>query len=159
MTSNIGGEEFTSKATQIGFNTSEKEEEKVIRDYEKIKTKILGELDEYFAPEFINRIDKIVVFAPLDKGSLGKIIKIQLQKLVDRLAGVGVFLEYDTKVVSLIAKQTYDPAYGARPIRRFIQEKIEDPIAERLIVKKKPGTISITVSKGEFSFNSIPSRT
>ncbi|MFZ4461002.1 MAG: ATP-dependent Clp protease ATP-binding subunit [Patescibacteria group bacterium] len=90
MTSNIGGEEFTSKAEQIGFNVSEKDEEKIIRDYEKTKDKIIGGLDEYFTPEFINRIDKIVVFSPLDKNSMGKIIRIQLERLTKRLESVHI---------------------------------------------------------------------
>ncbi len=79
MTSNIGAEEFTDKASQIGFDLDESEEKKVLKDYEKIRDRIVGSLDDYFALEFINRIDKIVVFSPLDKKSLAKIIKIQLQ--------------------------------------------------------------------------------
>ena len=67
MTSNIGSDEFNSKARQIGFSVSESEEAKIIHDYAAIREKILGQLNEYFAPEFINRIDKIVTFNPLDK--------------------------------------------------------------------------------------------
>jgi ATP-dependent Clp protease ATP-binding subunit ClpC len=153
MTSNLGAEEFTNKAAQIGFNLDEKEENKIIKDFEVIKKRIVGDLDEFFAPEFINRIDKILVFAPLDTKSLGKIIKIQLERLVERLRKVGVDLTYDTKVVTHIQKETYDPAYGARPVRRFIQEKIEDSLAELLLSKQKPATIAIHSTKNGLTFS------
>ena len=81
MTSNIGGDEFTSKAAQIGFSTSNEKEDKIIRDYEKIKERILDSLDEYFLPEFINRIDKVIVFNPIDKKVLKKIILLEMKKL------------------------------------------------------------------------------
>ena len=76
MTSNIGQEEFGSKAAQIGFDVSENEEEKIMQDYEKAKENIKNNLTDYFSPEFINRIDKVVVFNPLDKTDIKKIIKL-----------------------------------------------------------------------------------
>ncbi len=158
MTSNLGADEFTAKAVQIGFQTDEKAEKKILSDFAAIKERIVSELDEFFAPEFINRIDKILVFEPLDPKSLGKIITIQLAGLVRRLAGVGVTLTYDPKVVTHIQKTTYDPAYGARPVRRFIQDKIEDKIAELLISTKKPDTIHISILKGEFKLTPSRSR-
>ncbi len=132
---------------------SESEEAKIIRDYEKTKEKILDGLDEYFTPEFINRIDKIVVFSPLDKTSMGKIIRLQLAKLIERLALIGISCLYDTKVVNFIAKATYDPSYGARGVRRYIQEKIEDEIADRLIQNEKPVTISLGIHANQLSFD------
>ncbi len=153
MTSNIGSEEFTNKASQIGFDIDESEEAKIVRDYEKIRDKIVDGLDEYFAPEFINRIDKTVVFNPLDKKAMGKIIKLQLENLKTRLATVGIDLEYDTKAVNLIEKETYNPEFGARPVRRFVQDKIEDQIAEYLITEKKRGTIRVSAKKGALEFD------
>lgn len=149
MTSNIGGEEFTNKAVQIGFNVSDDTEAKIIRDYEKIKTKIIGGLDEYFSPEFINRIDRVVVFNPLDKTILKKIIVLQLDRLESRLTDLGVILTYDTKALNLILKETYNPEFGARPVRRYIQDHIEDQIAEYLIQSKTSGTMHVTVLKGK----------
>jgi ATP-dependent Clp protease ATP-binding subunit ClpC len=111
MTSNIGGEEFTSKASQIGFDVSSDVEAKIIRDYEKIKEKITDSLDEYFSPEFLNRIDRVVVFNPLDKAVLRKIIVLQLDILKKRLVELGIDLQFDTKVVSLILKETYNPEF------------------------------------------------
>jgi len=147
MTSNIGGEEFTSKASQIGFDVSSDTEAKIIRDYEKIKEKITGSLDEYFSPEFLNRIDRVVVFNPLDKTILKKIIVLQLEILSKRLADLGITLEYDTKAISLILKETYNPEFGARPVRRFIQDKIEDMIADRIVQGKKSPTVTVTALK------------
>lgn len=158
MTSNIGGEEFTSKASQIGFSTDEKEEKRIIKDYETIKEKVISELDDYFAPEFINRIDKIVVFAPLDVKSMEKIIRIQLERLSVRLKQIGITLTFDPKVIKFIQKETYDPAYGARPVRRYIQDKIEDEVAQLLIAKEKPDTIAVNLSKGVLIFSPLPSR-
>ena len=74
MTSNLGSDEFNEKAAQIGFNTSEKDEEKIIADFDNIRARVMKQLPEFFAPEFINRIDKTIVFRPLDKKILQKII-------------------------------------------------------------------------------------
>ncbi|MDD2916603.1 MAG: ATP-dependent Clp protease ATP-binding subunit [Candidatus Gracilibacteria bacterium] len=149
MTSNIGGEEFTSKASQIGFDVSSDTEAKIIRDYEKIKEKITSGLDEYFSPEFLNRIDRVVVFNPLDKAILKKIIILQLEILKKRLLELGIGFEYDTKATALILKETYNPEFGARPVRRYIQDNIEDTIADRIIQGKKATTVTVTALKGK----------
>ncbi len=147
MTSNIGGEEFTSKASQIGFDVSSDTEAKIIRDYEKIKEKITGSLDEYFSPEFLNRIDRVVVFNPLDKSLLKKIIVLQLEVLEKRLLELGITLEYDSKATAHILKETYNPEFGARPVRRYIQDNIEDVIADRIINGKKSAKLTVTALK------------
>jgi ATP-dependent Clp protease ATP-binding subunit ClpC len=147
MTSNIGGEEFTSKASQIGFDVSSDTEAKIIRDYVKIKTKVIDGLDEYFSPEFLNRIDRVVVFNPLDKTILKKIIVLQLDILKTRLLEMNIHLVYDTKTVSLILKETYNPEFGARPVRRYIQDNIEDTIADHIIQGKKNPTVTVTALK------------
>ncbi|MDD2565371.1 MAG: ATP-dependent Clp protease ATP-binding subunit [Candidatus Gracilibacteria bacterium] len=151
MTSNIGGEEFNSKAAQIGFDFSDNKEAKIIKDYEKIKEKVMLNLEEYFPPEFLNRIDKTIVFNPLDKKVLKKIIELNLADLASRLKELGHILEYDKKALDLINKETYNPEYGARPIRRYIQEKIEDEIANLLINKKIRDTITLGVEKGKLT--------
>lgn len=147
MTSNIGGEEFTSKASQIGFDVSSDTEAKIIRDYQKIKEKITGSLGEYFSPEFLNRIDRVVVFNPLDKAILKKIIVLQLDILKKRLEELHIVLEYDAKAISLILKETYNPEFWARPVRRYIQDKIEDMIADKIIQGKKTPIITVTALK------------
>ncbi|MDD2486840.1 MAG: ATP-dependent Clp protease ATP-binding subunit [Candidatus Gracilibacteria bacterium] len=152
MTSNIGSEEFMSKATQIGFDVSNDKEAKIIKDYEKIKEKVLGSLDEYFAPEFINRIDKTLVFNALNKDILKKIVVLQLNELVNRLKSLNISLAYDNKAVLHILKDTYNPEYGARPVRRYIQDKIEDELSNLLLNKKINGTITISTNKNKLIF-------
>lgn len=147
MTSNIGSDEFNSKAVQIGFNVTESEEAKIIRDYAEIREKIQAQLNEYFTPEFLNRIDKTVTFNPLDKTVMKKIIVLQLDELVARMKAVGINYSYDTKTVNHILKETYNPEYGARPVRRFIQDSIEDKIADAMIEKKWLKTITTTIEK------------
>ena len=152
MTSNIGSEEFTNKATQIGFALSDEKEAKIVRDYDKIKEKITQNLDEYFLPEFVNRIDRTLVFNPLNQNVLKKIVIIQMESLIKRLQEKEIVLTYDTKALNCIAKATYNPQYGARPVRRYVQEAVEDEIANLLLAGKIRGTISVTAEKDKLKF-------
>ncbi|MBP9779377.1 ATP-dependent Clp protease ATP-binding subunit [Candidatus Gracilibacteria bacterium] len=152
MTSNIGSEEFNEKAAQIGFSVSENEEKKIIADYDTIRSKVLKQLPDVFAPEFLNRIDKTIVFNPLDKKVLKRIIVLQLAELIKRLNLVGVSFEYDSKVVNLLLESTYNPEYGARPVRRYIQDTIEDVIADSMIKDPRKKTVHATVLQKKFSF-------
>lgn len=152
MTSNIWSAEFNSKATQIWFDLSSDKEAKIIKDYEKIKEKILWDLDEYFAPEFINRIDKTIVFNPLDKNILKKIIVLQFEELNNRLKDLKLKIEYDTKALNFILKNTYNPEYWARPVRRYIQDNIEEEISNLLINSKISGTIKLSADSKKLIF-------
>lgn len=109
-------------------------------------------LDEYFSPEFINRIDKVVVFRPLDTKVIKKIITLQLTELQKRLAGLNVKLEWAAPVVERILKDTYNPEFGARPVRRYIQTKIEDEIADRMIGNKVTSVKVTNAKKEGFEF-------
>ncbi len=150
MTSNIWQEEFAEKAEKIWFNISESEEEKVLSDYEKAKENIINSLWEYFPQEFINRIDKIIVFSPLDKNSIKKIVALQLKILAERLEEKDINLKYSTRILTEIAKNVYNPEFWAREVRRFITDKIEDKIAEKIITKKiKNKTIELKLNKWE----------
>lgn len=149
MTSNIGQEEFGEKASQIGFDTSTSDEEKILNDYEGAKERIKGSLTEYFSPEFINRIDKVIVFNPLDKVAIKKIVKLQLEKFTKRLETKEMVLEYDTKVISAIAKNVYNPEFGAREIRRYLTDVIEDKIAEKILSNASKKTFTLEAIKGE----------
>ena len=153
MTSNIGSEEFTDKAVSIGFNVEGKKEEHIMADYEKIRERIEGSLDEHFAPEFINRIDKLVFFKPLDREILRKIILLQLDELSLRLKHVGIKLTHDKKSVDHLLKSTYNPQYGARPVRRYIQDHIEDTIANLIIEKEIQDTLVLSAKGKELTFN------
>lgn len=140
MTSNIGQEEFGEKAAQIGFETTSSQEEKILADYEEAREKIKASLTDCFSPEFVNRIDKVIVFNPLDKAAIKKIVKLLLEKFAKRLASKDMTLEFDTKVITRISKDVYNPEFGAREIRRYITDQIEDQIAEQILsdsTKKK----------------------
>lgn len=152
MTSNMGSEEFNTQAQKIGFTTSENEEEKIIADYTAIKEKVLKSLSDSFAPEFLNRIDKTVVFNPLDKKVLKSIVTIQLDEFVIRLQTLGIALTYDARLVTHIVAETYNPEYGARPVRRYIQDKIEDTIADAMVEKKSKKSVCISVEKKALKF-------
>lgn len=144
MTSNLGSDEFNEKAAQIGFHISESEEEKIISDFENIRDRVLKQLPDFFSPEFLNRIDKTVVFRPLDKGLLQKIITLQMNELQNRLEEIGVTMQYDKKAINVILEQTYTPEYGARPVRRFIQDNVEDVIAEHIISQNKSKNLTLS---------------
>ena len=99
MTANIGSEEFTSSAKKIGFDVGDDTQNRIIHDFEQIEAKVIKNLDTHFPPEFINRIDKIVVFKPLDTKVIKKIIVLQLSELQKRLAELHVSLEWGTPVI------------------------------------------------------------
>ncbi len=132
MTSNIGADKLTKEAGKIGFKLGEeaKREEQI---YEEKKQEVMSELKENFKPEFLNRIDQIIIFNALSQESIRKIVHIHLDQLGERLKEQGYGLEPDTKAVSILAKLGFDPEYGARPVRRTIQEHLEDEIAESIL--------------------------
>jgi len=147
MTSNIGQEEFTNKASTIWFDIEKKEEEKVMADYEKAAENIKNNLTEYFSPEFINRIDKIIIFNPLDKNQIKKIITLWLKDLENRLEKKWLKINYDNKVINFITKDVYNPDFWAREVRRYLVDKIEDLIAEKIISGKKQDEFTIETEK------------
>ena len=147
MTSNIGQDEFASKAAQIGFDIADSEEDKIMQDYDKAKTNIVDNLTDYFSPEFVNRIDKIVVFNPLDKEKIKKIVKLQMKEFEERLAKKDITLSYENKTINFIAKKVYNPEFGAREIRRYITDQIEDQIAESIISKPSKKEFEIKTGK------------
>ncbi len=153
MTSNIGSDEFNTTASRIGFDISDNEEQEVLEDFASAKEKITSELTDYFSPEFLNRIDKTIVFNPLDKSVIRKVAVFHLDRLADRLKKIGITFEYDVKAVNMIVSETYNPEYGARPVRRYIQDSIEDAIADSMIVHPSKKQVSISAKKKELVFD------
>lgn len=147
MTSNIWQDEFTEKAVSIGFDVEDNEEDSILADYEKAWEKIKNNLTDYFSPEFVNRIDKVIVFNPLDKKEIKKIVKLQLDDLEWRLEKVGITLTYDQKVLTFITKTVYNPDFWAREIRRYISDNIEDIIAEKIITQQKKKDFELKLEK------------
>ncbi|MEC4680098.1 MAG: AAA family ATPase, partial [Nitrospirota bacterium] len=123
MTSNLGSQDILSS------------QERGV-DYEEMRAMVLREIQQHFRPEFLNRVDEVVVFHPLTQEELGPIVEIQLQRLRARLADRQMTLELSPAAVSELASRGYDPVYGARPLKRLIQQEIETPLS-RLIIQGK----------------------
>ena len=149
MTSNLWADEFNEKAQAIWFDISESKEEKVLKDFTKAKENIIWNLNNFFSPEFINRIDKITVFSPLDKVAIKKIVKLQIQDLENRLEEKEITLKYESKILNSITKNVYNPEFWAREIRRYITDKIEDNIAEQIINKPNKKQFELISDSGE----------
>jgi len=134
MTSNIGAEKLTQKAGPMGFSHDDEDEiRKAENEYMETKDLILEELKNHFRPEFLNRVDKIVVFNPLTHKSIKDIVKLHLGYLQERIDDKKIKIKLTPKALELLAKESYDPQFGARPVRRKIQELIEDPLTEKLL--------------------------
>jgi len=131
MTSNVGSASLQS-TKDIGFRPVKEEGSTAVR-YERMKNKILEEVKHLFRPEFLNRIDEIVVFHQLDMDQIKAIVKLELAKVVRELENQHMTLEATEAACELLAKEGWDPAFGARPLRRSIQRLIEDPLSEELL--------------------------
>ena len=131
MTSNIGARLITDKTT-LGFSAVDKKDE-TQKEYESIKKDVMGELKKQFRPEFINRIDEIIVFHKLNNEDIKQIIDIMINQVTKRMQEKGYNLEIEDSVKELIAKKGIDTNYGARPLRRAIQNMLEDKIAEAIL--------------------------
>lgn len=132
MTSNIGVKRLQDFGTGVGFDTNSRS-----GNNEELKKSFLQkELKNFFTPEFLNRVDEIVVFNPLKEGEVKMIVDIELQKLIDRLNKMGYTININDEVRSHISKIGFDEKYGARPIKRAIQDQIEDLISEEVLRKR-----------------------
>ncbi len=130
MTSNVGSE-FLREMAKVGFSSGEEEKE---ADHEEdYRNRVNAALRDHFRPEFLNRIDEIIVFHPLDREVVGKIVDIQLQKVVASLKERGINLTIDSAARKYIIENGFDPEYGARPIKRMIQKAVLDKLADRII--------------------------
>lgn len=142
MTSNIGARKITDSAKSIGFADTGAE-----ADYEKIKESVMSDLKKAFRPEFLNRIDEIIVFRKLTEEEIGRITSLMLKSVKKRMEPLGINIEFDEKLVSFLSKEGYDPSYGARPLRRVIQTKVEDFIAEKMLEGEIKKDSSVTLSE------------
>ena len=140
MTSNLGSQQIQSMAGE--------------ENYEAMKAAVMTVVSEHFRPEFINRIDDIVVFHPLTQDEIAKIVEIQLDYLRKRLADRDIGLEITSAALQKLAEAGYDPVYGARPLKRAIQHRIENPLAQEILKGSfGPGsTVKIDVDNGEIVF-------
>ncbi len=127
MTSNVGAE-LLRKQGSLGFHVPKEE-----YTYQEIKEKLLSEVKKVFKPEFINRIDEIIVFRPLNREDLEKIVYIEIGEVLKRVKEHGIELELDRSALDFLIEKGFDPVYGARPLKRTIQRYVEDPLAEEII--------------------------
>ena len=150
MTSNLGARQITEKKKSLGFAAGE---EDVNRDYEAIKADVMGEVKRAFRPEFLNRVDEMIVFHQLSHENIKEIAQKMLEQLSKRLKENGIEAVFTKEAVEKIAEEGFDAVYGARPLRRAIQSKIEDKIAEEMLEGKVKAddVIRVTVKDGEFT--------
>jgi len=145
MTSNIGARQLKDFGTGVGFGTASKKEQQDAN----AKSVIENALKKSFAPEFLNRIDDVIVFNALEKKDIHAIIDIELEKLLDRIDGLGYKLTLSDKAKDYIADKGFDKQYGARPLKRAIQKYIEDALAEEIVNSKLKENDSIFMDLNE----------
>tara|TARA_B110000483_G_scaffold189158_1_gene224345 strand:+ start:5280 stop:7751 length:2472 start_codon:yes stop_codon:yes gene_type:complete len=133
MTSNIGSKVISKGGGGIGFELSEDQSDS---HYTRIKSLINEELKQYFRPEFLNRLDEIIVFRQLTKDEVGQIAEIMLKEVFDRLSIKGIQLEVTDRFKTLLIDEGYNPVYGARPLRRAVMRLLEDSLAEEVLSEK-----------------------
>ena len=145
MTSNIGGKLITDQ-TSLGFGSQDTEQ-----TYRDIKSRVMSEVKRYFSPEFLNRLDDIIVFRPLTREQVGEIAKLLIGRLQERLREEhGIELELSDSALDLLIEKGFDAKYGARPMRRTIERLVEDPIAEKILTKEFPeGSTIVVEADGE----------
>ena len=146
MTSNVGAE-LIKKQTALGFGAMENES----ADYEGMKVKILEQSKKVFKPEFLNRLDDLIVFHMLEKKDLVKIVDLEISKVIDRLKSREISVKIDNKAKDFLIEDGYDPEYGARPMRRSVEKHLEDPLAEHLLRGdvKDGDFVGVTIDKKE----------
>ncbi len=150
LTSNIGGE-FINRLAHIGFGTAGATD---ATRYEETKERVMGALKEHFRPEFLNRLDDIVIFDVLAKEALAKIVDTQVEEVMKRLAQKRIALSIDPSVHGWLAEKGYNPQYGARPLRRTIQDRILTPLASLMVDQgvMEGGTVTISIKNDEPHF-------
>jgi ATP-dependent Clp protease ATP-binding subunit ClpC len=130
MTSNIGVKRLQEFGAGVGFKTTKSD---AVREEEKREI-LKKELSKFFAPEFLNRIDDVVIFNSLEKKHIDVITKLEVDKLLKRVSGKHYNFSYNQDLIDYISKVGFDETFGARPIKRAIQDKIEDLISEKILM-------------------------
>ena len=149
MTSNVGARNLTEKRSNLGFNSGETDPDGA--DYEKLKELVDADLKRTFKPEFLNRIDEIVVFHRLTRENIRKISGNMLDTVKGRVEAMDIHMTYDDAALDLLSEKGFDPVYGARPLRRTIQNMVEDTVAEKFLDGsiKAGDSIKVTAQDGK----------
>jgi ATP-dependent Clp protease ATP-binding subunit ClpC len=150
MTTNVGAEEI-KKQTSLGFQLKRDEKIEERQSYEEMRKKLTESLKKVFRPEFINRLDSVIVFRSLNKDDIRQIVSLELNKVTERLAEHSVKLTATEAALDLLAGSGFDAEMGARPLRRVIQQKVEDPLSDALLAGTfhEGDTILVEISEGE----------
>ena len=144
MTSNVGATKI-NKNKVLGFGANNDKDEEMKNQYDKMKDSIMGELKQKFKPEFLNRIDDIIVFHPLKENHIYEIVKLMTREVIQRLKSLNIDLEISEEAVKLIAQEGLDLEYGARPLKRAVQKELEDTLSEAILkgdVKKGSNVVA-----------------
>ena len=152
MTSNVGAKNITAAVTPLGFHGGDKSaEEDEAKRYERIRQAVMDDLKKTFRPEFLNRIDEIIVFRQLTQENIREIASRMLQVTGRRMAEQGITLDVDDDALTELARDGFDPQYGARPLRRSIQNLVEDAVAEQMLEGKlrSGGTAHVRLKDGK----------
>jgi len=149
MTSNFGSQFIIDQQLAGGLNAGNLESESAINSQERLKEELMLMMKEHFRPEFLNRIDDIVVFQPLQVGQMKHIVEIQLKGLKERLKERKIELEMSDYSLEQLGIIGYDPSYGARPVKRIIQQKIENPLANMILAGQLPENSVVLVDYDE----------
>src|SRR5438270_295634 len=145
MTSNIGASEI-ARNTPLGFAVSDDE---TGITYDDMKNRIMGELKKVFRPEFLNRIDEVIVFHKLAKSEIKEIVDLLLRRIRESMAERALQLELSDSAKDLLADKGWDPAMGARPLRRAIQRYVEDPLADFVLRSQVPEGSTVLVEPAD----------
>ncbi len=150
MTSNAGAQQLAS-GRALGFG----EQTQNAMAYDEMKTKVLDEIKRVFRPEFLNRLDETIVFHPLSDTHIQQIAQLMLDKIIERMTEKGIHLTVEEPAVAFLAKDGFDPQYGARPLRRAIQRKVEDSLSEALIsgVLEEGDSVRMFLEDGKLDYN------
>ena len=153
MTSNIGAKALTAAGAKLGFNTEEHRDPDAEQAFARAKETVMAELRQTFRPEFLNRIDDIIVFRALTQADIQEVARRMLRTVSARMETMGIHLDASDEAVAELAKEGFDPKYGARPLRRAIQNQVEDAVAERMLEGslKEGGTAKLTVADGKLT--------
>jgi ATP-dependent Clp protease ATP-binding subunit ClpC len=155
MTSNVAAEHLMREMS-VGFKLSQDEARNAEEEYQKMKEKVLDQLKKTFRPEFLNRIDAVVVFRSLTQDQIREIVELMLGRVRERLDEHEITLEATDEAKKLLAEEGYDPHFGARPLRRVIQNAIEDPLSEAILAGEFSAgdTVVLDVEDGEIRLRS-----
>ena len=141
MTSNIGAREITNKGSHLGFSAEQNEQ----AEYSDMKVNVMEQVRKTFNPEFINRLDEIIVFHSLTEENVLNILDLNLENIAKKLVAQDLKIKYTKEAKAFLAKNGYEPKYGARPLLRTLQRELEDPLAEFILVGQYPSGTIISV--------------